>query len=306
MSNNAALLHALHCRKTGKLKCVKEICQKHLTHFGHSSVWQQSNQQPFEFSWSNQLRPDKEFGLILTVLVMTKMSRAFTFPKTCKMNTNRAESSRETSQLRWLHCWMASLPYMSLPTHMTQHSAWSSHTVSPWGLPVCLPSCDQRLVDIALEESRKGLKEVSTSHLNSYAAHRVLHTLTVHTLRFKSVSHESDTDWIHLKTYAFAANWSTKSHLVMTSICQQSIKVQCTLHGYITWQKKKEHAIKIPKGTLKSSPGTLPVPPPSPSPSLSSSLPQSALPLSYFCLLSAQRIPFRPRWLLLRRAAVWA
>lgn len=35
-------------------------------------------------------------------------------------------------------------------------------------------------------------------------------------------------------------NRSTKSHLVMTSICQQSIKVQCTLHGYITWQKKKK------------------------------------------------------------------
>lgn len=44
--------------------------------------------------------------------------------------------------------------------------------------------------------------------------------------------------------------------------------------------------------------------PSSPPPSLFSTLFQSALPLSYFCLLSAQSIPFRPRWLLLRRAAV--
>lgn len=57
--------------------------------------------------------------------------------------------------------------------------------------------------------------------------------------------------------------------------------------------KKKKHAIKIPKGALKSSPGSLPVPPPSPSPSLSFSLPQSALPPLLFLSIVSTKNPIQ-------------
>lgn len=90
-----------------------------------------------------------------------------------------------------------------------------------------------------------------------------------------------------------------------TATYREVTKAQCAFRGPTTLNSKTaKTSHKNSRGRTEILAGHPSSPPPSPSPSLSSSLSQSALPLSYFCLLSVQSIPFRPRRLLLRQAVV--
>lgn len=162
-----------------------------------------AKQTAFWISWSNQLRLDKEFGLILTVMVMTKMSRAFTFPKTCKMNTNpavrkqpRNESVKTIAPLNGI----ASI-YVTSCSHDAAFSMVFTHCfplASPRSLTIMWPATSRRRAGRVKERVEEGLDQ------SSQLLRR--HTLTVHTFRYKTASDEPDADWIHLKNLCFATS----------------------------------------------------------------------------------------------------
>lgn len=118
-----------------------------------------------------------------------------------------------------------------------------------------------------------------------------------------------ETNWSHRANLLFFL--SLWGFLVLTRTRISSREEHLAVDSYSMHREKGAMYISRPdnkaKTSHKNSKGHIEIlagHPSSPPPSLSSTLSQSALPLSYFCLLSAQSIPFRPRWLLLRRAAV--